>query len=68
MHQYEIRVLNEKHAPSLVMLSNHLNANAAVKAARKAANGMAFEVWREDECVYVTADNQPLPFPARRSA
>jgi hypothetical protein len=65
MHEYEIRVLNENRTPSIVMVSIHLDEDIAITAGRRLAKGMAFEVWRDDERVYSTADDKPLRFPSR---
>ena len=68
MHEYEIRIVNSDGIPSLLMVSAQLNANMAIRAARKMANGQPFEVWRGSECVYGIADDKPLPFPIRHNA
>jgi hypothetical protein len=60
MHEYELRILKEDRTPALTMWSVHLNAETAIKAARKAAKGDSFEVWRDDECVYCSADRAPF--------
>jgi hypothetical protein len=68
MNEYELRILKEDRTPALTIWSVHLNADAAINAARKASKGAPFEVWRDDECVYCSADRAPLHFPQRRSA
>jgi hypothetical protein len=68
MQEYETRILNVDRTPALLMTSMHLNADAAIKTARRVATGRPFEVWRDDECVYAAVDGPPLQFPLRRSA
>jgi hypothetical protein len=67
MHEFEVRILNGDWSPTRTMWLVYLNANAAITAARKAAEGMPFEVWRNDECIYATGDDHALHLPKRRS-
>lgn len=65
MDEYQIRILNEDRTTSMVAMSSHLNANMAIAAGMKLAKGLPFEVWRADECVFVTQEDRPLRFPSR---
>jgi hypothetical protein len=58
MHEYEIRVLTVGRGDTVIELL-HLNDHAAIRAAKKLANGKRFEVWRGLDCVY--ADATPTP-------
>jgi hypothetical protein len=60
MHEYEIRVLKPDGSASLIFELVHLSDHAALRAARKLAEGNPFEVWRGLYCVYGTKD-QVLP-------
>ena len=68
MQEYEIRVLNNRLATSLIMQTRQLNDHSAIRAGREVADGQPFEVWQDLRCVYGTDAAKPLPFPARRSA
>ena len=46
MRPYEFRFAQAKGMPAIVTMEMHLTDNAAVRAARKAAMGKPFEVWR----------------------
>ena len=45
MGEFEIRILDKTGATKLVREEFHLSADAAIRSARKEANGMPFEVW-----------------------
>jgi hypothetical protein len=55
MHEYEIRVLNVNGQTALIAAGVQLNDHAAVRSAKKLANGRKCEVWRGMDCIY--ADN-----------
>jgi hypothetical protein len=46
MHEYEIRILQADARPAIIMSEIQLNDAAAIRSARKAAMGRAFEIWR----------------------
>lgn len=52
MHEYEIRILRADHSTATIIEVVHLNDNAAIRAAKKIADGNDFEVWRDLDCVY----------------
>ena len=52
MHQYEIRFLRKDRSTQTVLEVLHLNDHAAIRQAKKLAEGQPFEVWRELDCVY----------------
>jgi hypothetical protein len=56
MQGYEIRILGQGHGDIIIEVV-HLNDNAAVRSARKMAEGKPFEVWRGLDCVYGGARN-----------
>jgi hypothetical protein len=60
MPEYEIRVLKaDRYSSSVVLEQFHTDDEAAVGAASRLANGAAFEVWRDLDCVYGLASNRP---------
>ena len=65
MHEYEIRILKPDHRSSLVIEAMHLHDSAAVRAARKLAEGREFEVWRGLDCVYGTHTEVRAPWENR---
>ena len=52
MHEYEIRILNEHGKTAIVAAEVQLNDHAAVRSAKKLANGRKTEVWRGKDCIY----------------
>jgi hypothetical protein len=54
MQEYEIRIVSEGNRHTVIEV-RHLNDNAAVRSAKKLADGRPFEVWRDLDCVYGTA-------------
>lgn len=60
MHEYEIRVLKADGSTGSISELVQLSDHAALRAARKLAEGNPFEVWRGTYCVYGTQD-QVLP-------
>ena len=63
MHEYEIRILGSRPADTVLEVV-HLNDHAAVRAARKLAEGRNFEVWRGFDCIYAGAgETKPTVFP-----
>ncbi len=50
MHEYEIRILSGRSETIIEVM--HLSDNAAIRAARKLADGKPFEVWRDLDCIY----------------
>ncbi len=53
MHQFEVRILNSDHKPSLILPGPHASVTSALHMARKlAARGHAVEVWRDNERVH----------------
>lgn len=62
MQEYEIRVLNANGQTALIAAEVQLNDRAAVRSAKKIANGRKCEVWRGMDCIY--PDNlAPPPQP-----
>ena len=51
MHEYEIRVFQAKGAPAIITSEVQLSDQAALRSARKMADGRPFEVWRGLECI-----------------
>lgn len=68
MHEYEIRVLNNRLSTSLIMKTVQPSDGSAINTGRKIADGQPFEVWRELQCVYGSQAGQLIPFPARPPA
>ena len=56
MGEYEFRILKADGTLAYVTSEFHIADTAAIHAARKAASGKAFEVWRGSERIY------PAPF------
>jgi hypothetical protein len=50
--EYEIRILDQKGAATLVRVEYQLTDQAAIRSARKDAEGKPFEVWRDDKRIY----------------
>jgi hypothetical protein len=64
MRGYEIRILSEENRHTIIEVM-HLNDNAAVRSARKMAEGKPFEVWRDLDCIYDgVAAKHPAPNPS----
>lgn len=51
VREYEIRILSNDGAPSLIIAQAHFSDEAAIQAARRMSLGKQFEVWREMECI-----------------
>ena len=53
MNVYEVRILGETSGKGgIVLQAQYLSDVAAVRAAKKLADGRPFEVWRGIQCVY----------------
>ncbi len=59
MHEYEVRICNAGGQTAIIAAEVQLNDHAAVRSARKLAQGRKFEVWRGLDCVY--SDNPAPP-------
>jgi hypothetical protein len=59
MHEYEIRVLHTEGCPALITSEIQLCDAAAMRSARKMAEGRPFEVWRGLERIDVLFTPQP---------
>jgi hypothetical protein len=69
MLSFEIRILKADGSLSMATEQIHLNADAAVRAARRLAASRPFEVWSEHRCVYSsTAVPEPEPPPLGQPA
>jgi hypothetical protein len=69
MHAYEIRIFNANGRAGIIGAEVQISDHAAVRSARKLAQGRKFEVWRGMDCIY--SDNAALPAqspPANASA
>jgi hypothetical protein len=68
MREYEIRILRTDRSTNVVIEVMHLSDHAAIRAAKKFAEGQPFEVWRGLDCVYGAVarppDSSTLPTPA----
>jgi len=51
MRDYEIRILQETGAMSIIYTETHLSDAGAIKSARRMAHGRQFEVWWGMECI-----------------
>jgi hypothetical protein len=51
MQEYEIRILRDDGAPTIIMAGTHRSDASAIWAARTIARGKQFEVWRGMECI-----------------
>ena len=64
MRGYEIRIVSAENHHTVIEVM-HLNDNAAVRSARKMAEGSPFEVWRDLDCIYDgTAAKAPASTPS----
>jgi len=52
LREYEYIILGQDGRPVLLVAQAHLNDATAVKSANSFADGRAFEVWRDLDCVY----------------
>jgi hypothetical protein len=52
MHEYEIRIFRSPGSAAIISAEIQLNDNAAIRSARKLAEGRTFEVWRGMNCIY----------------
>lgn len=52
MHIYEIRILGAQGSVLLSSQEAHLSDHAAIRSGRMMAEGKAFEVWRDLDCVH----------------
>ena len=50
--EYEIRILDQNGEATVVLVEYQLTQNAAIRSARKEAQGKPFEVWRGDIRIY----------------
>jgi hypothetical protein len=62
MHEYEIRILNDNGKTALVAAEIQLSDHAAIRSAKKLANGRKVEVWRGIDCIY-SDGSAPAPPP-----
>ena len=61
MPEYEIRVLNDdRYSAAVVHAEILMDDEAAIHAASQLADGAAFEVWRDLDCVYGLASARPM--------
>ena len=51
MHEYEIRILQRSGSP-IITAEIQLSDTAAIRSARKMAQGRQFEVWKGPECIF----------------
>lgn len=59
MHEYEIRICNATGQVAIIAAEVQISDHAAVRSARKLAQGRKFEVWRGMDCIY--SDNFAPP-------
>lgn len=52
MREYEVRILRSDLTSAMLIELMHLNDHAAVRAAKKMAEGRPFEVWCGLDCIY----------------
>lgn len=52
MYEYEIHISQAEGSPSLICAEVQLCDQAAIKSARKMAQGRPFEVWRGSDCIF----------------
>jgi hypothetical protein len=73
MHEFELRILSPDGATVLSAIEVYLNADRAIIAAYRLANGRLYEVWCDDRCVY-SGSTKPQtaklssPVPVRSTA
>jgi hypothetical protein len=51
MQEYEVRILRVPGSPALITSEIQMSDGAAIRHARKLAEGKPFEVWRGLECI-----------------
>jgi hypothetical protein len=51
MHEYEIRILQASGSPAIIIGEIQLSDGAAIRSARKLAQGKPFEVWKGLHCI-----------------
>jgi hypothetical protein len=51
MHEYEIRILQANGLPAILTSEIQFSDFAAIRSARKMADGRLFEVWKGLECI-----------------
>jgi hypothetical protein len=51
MREYEVRILAADKSPAVLEIM-HLTDNAAIRAAKKIAQGQPFEVWRGPDRIH----------------
>jgi len=54
MLTFEIRILKADGSLSMATTMTHLNADAAVRSAKRLAGKKQFEVWANDRCIYTS--------------
>jgi hypothetical protein len=59
MLSYQTRILRADRSTDVIVESNHLNDNAAIRSARKLAEARPFEVWQDLRCIYGRTENAP---------
>ena len=60
MPEYEIRVLkDDRYSSRIILEQQHADDFSAIRAASRLSHGAPFEVWRDLDCVYGLASNQP---------
>jgi hypothetical protein len=65
LYQYEIRILSDDGKSTIATSAFYLNDNAVTRAVRKIAGTRKFEIWREMNCIYGTADAAVAKPPSR---
>jgi hypothetical protein len=69
MPDYEIRVLkDDRYSAATIHERSLMDDEAAIHAAARLADGAAFEVWRDLDCVYGLASARPLSHGAPLAA
>lgn len=63
MHEYEVRICNADGQTTIIAAEVQLNDHAAVRSARKLAQGRKFEVWRGLDCIYSESPARPCQSP-----
>jgi hypothetical protein len=54
MTEYEIRILGSDGRPSLFSEWIHVSLNAAIRSAKRMANGATFEIWIDGARIYTS--------------
>jgi hypothetical protein len=52
MRGYEIRLLKPGGGAAVITIEIQLSDKAAIASGKRLANGLKFEVWKDDKCIH----------------